>query len=153
LIVVSENFIQSAFDILEALNSIEILDIDKIKFYSALYRCSFLPRATNDVDGAYPLFAGGKEMKKTAPGHHYYDDFSLWDTYRALHPLLLILEPEKSADMMQSLADKYEQGGWMPIFPCWNSYAAAMIGDHEASERRARLRCGEGLRWPAAECL
>lgn len=108
-------------------------DIDKIKFYSALYRCSFLPRATNDVDGSYPSFAGGKEMKKAAPGHHYYDDFSLWDTYRALHPLLLILEPEKSADMMQSLADKYEQGGWMPIFPCWNSYTAAMIGDHVAS--------------------
>ena len=108
-------------------------DIDKIKFYSALYRCSFLPRATNDVDGSYPSFAGGKEMKKAAPGHHYYDDFSLWDTYRALHPLLLILEPEKSADMMQSLADKYEQGGWMPIFPCWNSYTAAMIGDHVSS--------------------
>ena len=72
-------------------------------------------------------------MKKAAPGHYYYDDFSLWDTYRALHPLLLILEPEKSADMMQSLADKYEQGGWMPIFPCWNSYTAAMIGDHVAS--------------------
>lgn len=108
-------------------------DIDKVKFYSALYRCSFLPRATNDVDGSYPSFAGGKEMKKAAPGHHYYDDFSLWDTYRALHPLLLILEPEKSADMMQSLGDKYEQGGWMPIFPCWNSYTAAMIGDHVAS--------------------
>lgn len=108
-------------------------DTDKIKFYSALYRCSFLPRATDDVDGAYPSFAGGRELMKAAPGHHYYDDFSLWDTYRALHPLLLILEPEKSADMMQSLADKYEQGGWMPIFPCWNSYTAAMIGDHVAS--------------------
>ena len=32
--------------------------------------------------------------------------------------------------MMQSLVDKYEQGGWLPIFPCWNSYTAAMIGDH-----------------------
>lgn len=106
---------------------------DLTKFYSALYRCSFLPRVINDTDGSYPSFAGGKKIMKTRPGHDYYDDFSMWDTYRALHPLLLIIEPEKSADMMQSLADKYEQGGWMPIFPCWNSYTAAMIGDHVAS--------------------
>ena len=54
----------------------------------------------------------------------------MWDTYRALHPLVNILTPKKAGDMMQSLVDKYEQGGWLPIFPCWNSYTAAMIGDH-----------------------
>ena len=64
------------------------------------------------------------------PGHDYYDDFSMWDTYRALHPLLNIIDPHRSGDMMQSLVLKAEQGGWMPIFPCWNSYTAAMIGDH-----------------------
>ncbi len=105
---------------------------DRVKFYSALYRCSFLPRVMNDVAGTYPRFGGGG-VETVREGHNYYDDFSMWDTYRALHPLLLILAPDKAADMMQSLADKYEQGGWMPIFPCWNSYTAAMIGDHVAS--------------------
>lgn len=57
-------------------------------------------------------------------------DFSMWDTYRAVHPLLNIISPTKSGDMMQSLVRMYEQGGWLPIFPCWNSYTAAMIGDH-----------------------
>jgi len=61
---------------------------------------------------------------------NYYDDFSMWDTYRALHPLLNILYPQQASQMMQSLVNKYEQGGWLPIFPCWNSYTAAMIGDH-----------------------
>jgi putative alpha-1,2-mannosidase len=54
----------------------------------------------------------------------------MWDTYRALHPLLCIIAPEETAQMMQSLVGMYEEGGWLPIFPCWNSYTAAMIGDH-----------------------
>jgi predicted alpha-1,2-mannosidase len=54
----------------------------------------------------------------------------MWDTYRAVHPLYNIIAPKQSADMMQSLVTMYEQGGWLPIFPCWNSYTAAMIGDH-----------------------
>ena len=105
-------------------------DVDKRKFYSALYRSMFLPHEFNDVDGRYPSFAGGKTINTTLPGHAYYEDYSMWDTYRALHPLLNILSPSLAGDMMQSLIDKYEQGGWLPIFPCWNSYTAAMIGDH-----------------------
>lgn len=100
------------------------------KMYSALYRASFLPRAFNDVDGAYPSFSGKKGILKMPEGKTYYDDFSMWDTYRALHPLLNIISPSENGEMMQSLVLKYEQGGWMPIFPCWNSYTAAMIGDH-----------------------
>jgi predicted alpha-1,2-mannosidase len=57
----------------------------------------------------------------------------MWDTYRAVHPLYNIIAPTLSAQMMQSLVTMAEQGGWMPIFPCWNSYTAAMIGDHCAS--------------------
>ena len=98
-------------------------------FKGALYHCSFLPHVLNDVDGRYPGFAG-TGIRQMPPGHSYYDDFSAWDTYRALHPLLNILSPRQSADMMQSLVLKYQQGGWLPIFPCWNSYTAAMIGDH-----------------------
>lgn len=103
------------------------------KFYGAFYRASFLPRTFNDVDGRYPAFATGKSVMKVAEGQTYYDDYSMWDTYRALHPLVNLITPQKGGEMMQSLICKYEQGGWMPIFPCWNSYTSAMIGDHVAS--------------------
>ena len=98
----------------------------------ALYHASFLPHVLNDVDGRYPGFAG-TGLRQMPIGRNYYDDFSAWDTYRAQHPLLNIVSPRESADMMQSLVLKYQQGGWLPIFPCWNSYTAAMIGDHCAA--------------------
>ena len=101
------------------------------QFYGALYRTSFLPREISDVDFSYPKFADGKTIVKGNRKH--YTDYSMWDTYRALHPLLNIIRPSISSDMMQSLVDMYEEGGWMPIFPCWNSYTAAMIGDHCSS--------------------
>ena len=104
------------------------------QFYGALYRASFLPHEINDVDGRYPQFAGKDSIcslpKGRAVGGSSYMDFSMWDTYRAVHPLLNIISPTKSGAMMQSLVRMYEQGGWLPIFPCWNSYTAAMIGDH-----------------------
>ncbi|EKU90235.1 GH92 family glycosyl hydrolase [Bacteroides oleiciplenus] len=103
---------------------------DKEKFYSAFYRASFLPHTFNDVDGTYPAFATGTPIQQLPAGETYYEDYSMWDTYRALHPLVNLLFPTKGGDMMQSLVHKYEQGGWLPIFPCWNSYTAAMIGDH-----------------------
>lgn len=100
------------------------------KFYGALYRASFLPRTISDADGSYPTFASGQPIVRDTNGTCRYDDFSMWDTFRALHPLLTIISPQKNGEMMQSLVDKYEHGGWLPIFPCWNSYTAAMIGDH-----------------------
>lgn len=114
---------------------VESDDADALaKFYLAMYRCSFLPHEINDVDGAYPAFAGGYPIMHLADGESaYYDGYSLWDTYRAVHPLLCLTEPTRAGEMLQSLVHKYEQGGWMPIFPCWNSYTAAMIGDHAAS--------------------
>ena len=99
------------------------------QFYGALYRASFLPREFSDTDGRYPGF-NATETQQTYRGVKYYTDFSMWDTYRALHPLLNIIAPKTNGDMMQSLVDMYEQGGWLPIFPCWNSYTGAMIGDH-----------------------
>lgn len=101
----------------------------KVKFYSALYNAHFLPRTFSDVDGSYPEFDGGKQIRKMDKGI-YYCDFSQWDTYRAVHPLFSILNPTRNGDMAHSLVLKGQQGGWLPIFPSWNSYTAAMIGDH-----------------------
>lgn len=106
---------------------------DKAKFYGSLYRASILPRVVSDVDGSYVAFADSGEIMQMEEGRDYYDDFSMWDTYRAEHPLITILDPKRSADMMYSLVLKARQGGWMPIFPCWGSYTAAMIGDHCAA--------------------
>ncbi len=113
-----------------------IIEVEKSPFMGgfrgAIYHASFLPHVISDVDGRYPGFAG-TGIKQMEIGRHYYDDFSAWDTYRAQHPLLNIISPRESADMMQSLVLKYQQGGWLPIFPCWNSYTSAMIGDHCAA--------------------
>lgn len=117
----------------EHLSQIRIQTSDQIskqQFYGALYRASFLPHTFNDVDGCYPSFATGTPIRQLPEGETYYDGYSMWDTYRALHPLINLLTPSKGGHMMQSLVHKYEQSGWLPIFPCWNSYTAAMIGDH-----------------------
>ncbi len=102
---------------------------EKVKFYSALYNAHFLPRTFSDVDGSYPKFDGGGQIMKMDHGT-YYCDFSQWDTYRAVHPLFSILTPFRNGDMAHSLVLKGQQGGWLPIFPSWNSYTAAMISDH-----------------------
>ncbi|UBM60109.1 GH92 family glycosyl hydrolase [Marinilongibacter aquaticus] len=101
---------------------------DKVKFYTAMYHSFLQPRLYTDVEGTYPKFGGSGEMGRMEG--NYYDDFSMWDTYRASLPLFTLLKPESDADMMKSILLKAEQGGWLPIFPCWNSYTSAMIGDH-----------------------
>jgi predicted alpha-1,2-mannosidase len=102
---------------------------DQTIFYTALYHTKLLPRIFSDVNGAYPEFAGGGTTE-TAKGFVYYDDYSVWDTFRAVHPLLTILEPERDTDLVQSLIAKGEQGGFLPIFPAWNSYTTEMTGDY-----------------------
>jgi predicted alpha-1,2-mannosidase len=98
-------------------------------FYTALYHSMLLPRVFSDVSGSYPGFAGEGKIE-TAKGFTYYTDYSLWDTFRALHPLLTILDPNREGDMVKSLIAMGEQGGFLPIYPVWNSYTSEMIGDH-----------------------
>lgn len=105
---------------------------DRQIFYTALYHASQLPRIVSDVSGAYPRFASQGQVEK-AVGFDYYDDFSLWDTFRALHPLLTILDPKRESDMVRSLILKGQQGGYLPMFPAWNSYTQEMLGDHAVS--------------------
>ena len=103
---------------------------ERHSFYTAMYHAMMLPRIVSDADGSYPRFAGnGKIEKKTTPGP-YYDDFSMWDIYRAQLPLMTILQPTRVEAMMQSLILKGEQGRFLPIFPAWSSFTSEMIGDH-----------------------
>lgn len=117
----------------ERFHTIEVTTDDtdaRDQFYGALYRASFLPREISDCDGTFPRFAKGDIIRRK--GKHYMD-FALWDTYRALHPLLTIIAPTRDGEFMQSLADMYYEGLWMPIYPMWNSFTSEMSGDHAAS--------------------
>jgi predicted alpha-1,2-mannosidase len=116
----------------QALSQIKVetsIEKDKRIFYTAFYHAMQHPRLFNDIDGTYPQFAGDYKLKKLTNGN-YYDDFSMWDIYRAQLPLFELLNPKLINDAVQSMVLKGTQGGWLPIFPCWNSYTAAMIGDH-----------------------
>jgi predicted alpha-1,2-mannosidase len=116
----------------QALSQIQVQgnnEKDKRIFYTAMYHALQHPRLFSDVNGTYPPFGGGLPLKKLSDGQ-YYDDFSMWDIYRAQLPLLQILQPARVNQFVSSMILKGQQGGWLPIFPCWNSYTAAMIGDH-----------------------
>lgn len=105
---------------------------DYTKFYTAMYHALIHPRLYSDVNGEYPGFADDSLIHKTN-GFDYYDDMSNWDIFRAQMPLLSIVAPNEYNDMVKSLIVKAEQGGWLPIFPMWNSYTSAMIGDHSTA--------------------
>lgn len=117
------------------LGSIEVeggSEKDFTKFYTALYHSLFHPRLYSDVNGEYPGFANDISIH-AAKDFNYYCDFSNWDIYRAQIPLLSIIAPQEYEDMVKSLIAMAEQGEWLPIFPMWNSYTSAMIGDHSTA--------------------
>jgi predicted alpha-1,2-mannosidase len=99
-------------------------------FYTALYRS--LGRMTDITeDGKY--FSGYDHTVHAAQGHDFYTDDSLWDTYRSLHPLQLLLDSPQQQDMIESYVRMYEQSGWLPSFPSPAGEQAVMIGHHAAS--------------------
>lgn len=99
-------------------------------FYTALYRS--LGRMTNITeDGRY--FSGYDHRVHDAQGHNFYIDDGLWDTYRCLHPLQLLLDARRQEDMVRSYIRMYEQSGWLPSFPSAAGEQAVMIGHHAAA--------------------
>ena len=98
-------------------------------FLHRLYRS--LGRMTDITeDGKY--FSGFDHAVHEAQGHDFYIDDGLWDTYRSLHPLQLLLDPRQQEDMVRSYLRMYEQSGWMPSFPSAAGEQAVMIGHHAA---------------------
>ena len=99
-------------------------------FYTALYRS--LGRMTDITeDGRY--FSGYDHAVHDAQGHDFYIDDGLWDTYRSLHPLQLLLNAQQQEDMVRSYLRMYEQSGWLPSFPSVAGEQAVMIGHHAAA--------------------
>ena len=113
----------------EALNSIQIESTDPkvmVNFYTALYHTMIAPYAYQDVDGRY--LGMDKKVHRAEPGYVNYSVFSLWDTFRALHPLMTIIQPERAADWGKVLVQGYKEGGILPKWPLASSYTGCMVG-------------------------
>jgi predicted alpha-1,2-mannosidase len=92
---------------------------EKINFYTALYHAFISPTVYMDVDGSYK---GLDQNAHQADGFTNYTTFSLWDTYRALHPLFTIVQPKRNNDMVRSMLAHYDQSA-EGMLPVWSHYA------------------------------
>jgi len=99
----------------------------KTIFYTALYHTMMAPNLWSDVDGQY---RGRDNLVHPNPGHAVYTVFSLWDTHRALHPLLTLLEPKRTGDFINTFLRQYEQGGLLPVWELAGNETDCMIGNH-----------------------
>ncbi len=115
------------------LSKIEIADAtleQKKIFYTALYHCFVQPNIYNDVDGKYK----GRDGKiHKAEGFDYYSVFSLWDTFRAWHPLMTIIDRKRTRDFIKTFLAQYEQGGMLPVWELSCNETECMIGYHSVS--------------------
>lgn len=100
---------------------------DKVKFYTALYHSMLAPTIYCDVDGAYR--GPDKEIHRDNDFVNY-STFSLWDTYRAAHPLMTIIQPERTRDFARSLIEFGKQNGRLPVWNFQGSETDMMIGYH-----------------------
>lgn len=103
---------------------------EKRNFYTSYYHSLLTPNLFNDVDGRY---RGMDDKIHVAEGYNHYTVFSLWDTFRALHPLLTITHPEESGDFVKSLIDKGKQFSEIPMWELSANDTRCMIGYHGVS--------------------
>ncbi|MCF8253987.1 MAG: GH92 family glycosyl hydrolase [Bacteroidia bacterium] len=102
----------------------------QIVFYTALYHCFIHPSLANDVDGRYL----GRDFKiHQTDGFNYYTVFSLWDTFRALHPLFNLVQRERNIDFIKTFLLQYQQAGRMPMWELSSNETDCMIGYHSLS--------------------
>ena len=106
---------------------VESTDEDyKTNFYTSLYHTMIAPNRYQDVDGRYR----GMDLKIHHADFDYYTVFSLWDTYRAAHPLYTIIEEKRTNDFIKTFLAKHDEGGIMPIWDLSACYTGCMIGYH-----------------------
>lgn len=113
----------------EELNKIQIsVNDDKVKrtFYTALYHTMIAPSDFSDVNGDYRGADGKMHEKGTFKN---YTTFSLWDTYRAAHPLMTIIHPEKMSDMINTMLTIYKQQGKLPVWHLVGCETDCMVGN------------------------
>lgn len=115
------------------LSKIEVNSNDKDKlaiFYTALYHTMMQPNIAQDLDGKYR----GRDNKiHVAEGFDYYTVFSLWDTFRAAHPLYTLIDKKRTSDYINTFIKQYEQGGRLPVWELASNETDCMIGYHSVS--------------------
>ncbi|MGV3695913.1 GH92 family glycosyl hydrolase [Flavobacterium sp.] len=117
----------------QQLSKIEITESDKDRlsiFYTALYHTMIQPNIAQDIDGKY---RGRDNQIHKAEGFDYYSVFSLWDTFRAAHPLYTLIEKRRTADFINTFLKQYEQGGRLPVWELSSNETDCMIGYHSVS--------------------
>jgi len=122
----------------------------KTVFYSALYHTMLAPTLFDDVDGSYRGMDG--KVHTLPQGRHNYTTYSLWDTFRAEHPLLVLLHPERIGDIVESLVRMaVESPAGPPVWPLQGKETACMTGYHSAAVIAEACAKGvEGVDYPAA---
>ena len=100
---------------------------ETIVFYTALYHTFLNPNIFQDVDGKY---RGTDLQIHQTENFNNYTIFSLWDTYRATHPLFTITQREKTLDFINTFLNQYKNGGKLPVWELAGSYTGCMIGYH-----------------------
>jgi len=113
----------------EELNKIDISSNkeNKVIFYSALYHTMIAPNTFMDVDGKYR----GTDLEIHQAKHFTnYTIFSLWDTYRATHPLYTIIDQKRTNDFIKTFINQYKNGGQLPVWELAANYTGCMIGYH-----------------------
>lgn len=113
-------------------------DTSRRLFYTGLYHACVQPNSVTDVDGRYRtgIFTYGPtpvphgRVGQAKPGHEIYSNFSLWDTFRAVHPLYTLLAPETTDNFVESLLEQYRINGFLPIIPYLGNDTLCMIGNH-----------------------
>lgn len=99
---------------------------DETIFYTAFYHALLAPNTWSDVDGQYR----GHDLKIHQADHTIYTVFSLWDTFRAEHPLLTFTHPERVNEMIKSMMLMYENDGLLPVWELAACETDCMIGYH-----------------------
>ena len=115
----------------ETLSKIDITTNDKDDetiFYTALYHTAISPNLFTDVDGRY--LGMDLQVHQGDTLNPMYTIFSLWDTFRALHPLMTIIDPDLNNAFIRSLIKKHQEGGIFPMWDMASNYTGTMIGYH-----------------------
>ncbi|MEQ9288215.1 MAG: GH92 family glycosyl hydrolase [Cyclobacteriaceae bacterium] len=99
----------------------------KTIFYTSLYHINLHPNVISDVNGEYPKMEGYGTGKVS--GRERYTVFSLWDTYRNVHPFLSLVYPKQQLDMVNSMIDMYKESGWLPKWELNSKETHVMEGD------------------------
>ncbi len=107
---------------------IEASEHEKEIFYTALYHTMIQPNLMSDCNGQY--MAADYATRQLADGDEHYSTFSLWDTFRAAHPLYTIIEPELTARFVASMIRQYDYYGYLPVWQLWGQDNYCMIGNH-----------------------